>query len=180
MTVPTIEPLRHRAGDTLAFSRSFADYPAPTWVLTYNLLSAANRYTFDAAASGSDHLVTVAAATTASWVAGGYEWVATVASGAERYEVSRGHIRLDPNVAAAADLRSHARRTLEAVEAVIEGRATKDQESYELAGRKLVRTPIADLLKLRDYYRDRVDGEETAARMRRGLGGRRRILARLG
>lgn len=51
------------------------------------------------------------------------------------------------------DLRSHAKKVLDAIEAVLEKRATKDQESHTIAGRSLSRTPIADLLMLRDRYR---------------------------
>lgn len=51
---------------------------------------------------------------------------------------------------------SHAERVLVAIEAVIEGRASKDQESYKIGDRELVRTPLRDLLLLRDRYREDV------------------------
>ena len=56
-------------------------------------------------------------------------------------------------LAAGHDARSHVQRVLDAIEAVLEKRATLDQERYRINNRELVRTPVADLLKLRDRYR---------------------------
>ena len=56
-------------------------------------------------------------------------------------------------LAAGHDARSHVQRVLDAIEAVLEKRATLDQEQYRINNRELRRTPIADLLKLRDRYR---------------------------
>ena len=44
-------------------------------------------------------------------------------------------------------------RTLEAIEAVIEKRASIDQERYKINNRELWRTPIPELLVMRDRYR---------------------------
>lgn len=57
------------------------------------------------------------------------------------------------------DTRSHAKKTLEALEAVIEGRATLDQERYRLNNRELFRTPLDTLIKLRNQYRAEVSRE---------------------
>ena len=58
------------------------------------------------------------------------------------------------------DLRSHARKTLDAIEATIEGRASLDQERYRINNRELYRTPLETLKKLRDQYRAEVSREE--------------------
>lgn len=179
-TVPETEPRAIRAGDTLVFRRSFEHYPAPTWTLTYTLVNGSARYTFAATADGADHLVSVAMATTAQWAAGAYDWVATVTDGTSRFEVSRGRITVRPDIGEAVDLRSHARKALDAIEAVLESRASKDQESFEIAGRKLTRTPVAELIRLRSYYQAEVSREAAAERIRKGLGGPRRIGVRLG
>ncbi len=55
---------------------------------------------------------------------------------------------------------THARRMLNAIEAALEGRASKDTESYTIEGRSLSRTPIPDLLRLRAIYRREVAAEE--------------------
>ncbi|BBF76065.1 hypothetical protein URS_0009 [Acinetobacter ursingii] len=61
------------------------------------------------------------------------------------------------------DLRSHARKTLDAIEAVIEKRATIDQERYRINNRELYRTPFETLVKLRSLYRAEVSREQAKA-----------------
>lgn len=177
------EPERIVAGDTLRFVRTdlAADYPADQgWTLTYEARNAASTVTFAAAASGSTFAVSVGASTTTTWAAGDYVLGGYVAKAGERYEIYRGALRILPNLAAsgAADRRSHAEKVLDAIEAVIEKRATRDQESYEIDGRKLTRTPLPDLIKLRQLYRAEVARERNAARLAAGLPGRNRLLVR--
>lgn len=171
MTVPSIEPAEITAGDTVTWRRTLADYPASaSWVLSYALRSAAGSYDFDASASGDDHLVSVAPTTTKGWVPGTYSWAAFVTKAPDRFEVARGTIVVRRNLAAPGPLddRSHARKVLDAIEAVIERRATKDQEEYTIGDRSLKRTPIAELIKLRGIYRGEVRREQQAADLAAG------------
>ena len=55
-----------------------------------------------------------------------------------------------------ADPRSHAEKTLEAIEALIEGRATKDVQSYSIAGRSLTKMTVDELQRWRRYYQAQV------------------------
>jgi hypothetical protein len=181
--IPVREPEQIVAGDTLRFSRGdlAGDYPADQgWTLTYEARNAGGTVAFAAAASGSSFAVSVAASTTTAWLPGDYLLGGYVSKGAERYEVYRGFLRILPNLAAAgaADRRSHAQKVLDAIEAVIEKRATRDQESYEVEGRKLTRTPLADLIRLRQLYRAEVARERSAERLAAGLPGRNRLLVR--
>ena len=80
---------------------------------------------------------------------------------------------------AAFDDRTHARTVLDAIEAVIESRATKDQERYSIAGRELWRTPIPTLLKLRQHYKAEVAAQEAAEAIRNGLQTGRKIQFRI-
>lgn len=184
MTNPTIEPRTLRAGDTWKWRREdLADYPAPTWTLKYRFKSAAGGFEVVAAASGTAHQVTVAAATSAGYAADSYSWAAWVESGAEQYTVGSGTLTVEPNLragtaGAALDARSHARKVLAAIEAVLEGRASRDQEEYRIGERMLKRTPIADLLRLRSLYRKEVQAEEAGAALANGTGTGRRILTR--
>lgn len=179
----TSEPARIAAGDRWRWERrDLSDYPASTWTLTYALVSSTVRVQITAAANGNWHQVDVAAATTAGYTAGTYRWQAYVTSGTDRRMVGQGDIEILPNFATQSsgyDGRSHARTVLDAIEAVIEGRATKDQESYSIGGRSLQRTPIAELLRLRDVYRAEVKAEKVADRLANGMGGARRLLVRL-
>jgi hypothetical protein len=179
MATPTTEPDLIVAGDTAKWLRSLDDYPASeSWVLSYTLVSAAQRYTFSATASGADHLVTVAATTTATWVAGTYTWRAQVSKAGEVYTVGTGSLTVRPSFATATDGRSHARRTLEAIEAVIEGRATSEVSYYMIGGRQLRYIEPAQLLALRDRYRAEVAREDAAQRAAAGLPDRRRVFVR--
>lgn len=111
--------------------------------------------------------------------AGQYTWVLEASAAGERFVVDRGRctVYADPSTTGT-DLRSHARIVLEAIQAVIENRATKDQASYTIAGRSLSRTPLPDLLMLLDRYKNEVHHEEQAERVAKGLPTRGRILVR--
>jgi hypothetical protein len=89
-SIPTDEPSALRAGDTWKWTRTLADYPAGTWTLKYRFKNAAGGFEITAAASGTDHAVTVAAVTTAPYAAGDYQWVAWVEAGAEKFTVDQG------------------------------------------------------------------------------------------
>lgn len=179
--VPTNEPLQARSGTTWAWTKSLTDYPASAWTLTYYFKqegASGSYFSAVASASGADYAVTVAAATTAGYAAGTWTWVAQVAGGSsEVYEVDRGSLEILPKYTASAALddRSHARICLDAIEAVLQNRATQDQQEYAIEGRSLKRTPIADLLRLRDYYLAEVFSEKNAERRRNGYGAGRLV-----
>lgn len=178
-SIPTQEPATIAPGDTVKWSRTLPDYPANDgWVLSYELVNAAQRYTITAAASGADHLATVSAATTGAYVAGTYDWRARVTKAGEVYTVGTGRITVPVSFGAAADARTQARRTLEAIEATLEGRATSATAEYEIAGRKIRFIPLADLLVLRDRYRMDVAREDAATRSAAGLSNPGRIFVR--
>jgi hypothetical protein len=180
--IPTVEPQSLRLGDTASWSRSLADYPASAgWSLSYALVKTGTRITFTATASGDDHLVSVPAATTTGWTAGTYQWQARVSKAGEVYTIGTGSIELLVDFATQAtgyDARSHARKTLEALEAWIEGRDVAVAE-YEIAGRSLKTIPVPDLLKLRDRYRREVRSEQVASDLAAGLPNRNKIVVRI-
>lgn len=180
-SIPSFEPLELVAGDTGKWRRVLAEYPAGAgWSLGYTLVSAAQRYTFTAAPDGDVHLVTVAASTTANWVANTYTWRAQVSKSGEVYTVGSGTIVVRPSFATATDGRSSARKTFDAIVAVIEGRASSDVAQYEIAGRQLRYIPIPELLALRDRYEAMVLREVAAARSAQGLPDPRRAYVRFG
>jgi hypothetical protein len=181
--IPTSEPSALRAGDTWKWTKTLADYPASAWTLTYRFKNAAGGFEIVAAASGDDYAVTVAAATTAGYSAGVYSWQAQVSAGAEKYTVDTGTLAVDPNLftgtaSAAYDARSHARKTLAAIEAWLESRNAGVAE-YEIAGRRMKYIPLPDLLKLRQHYKAEVAAEDAAEAIRNGTGTGRRIQFRL-
>lgn len=168
------------AGDTLNYTAQVPDYPATAgWTFRVRFVPRSTgvgsgvAHTATATASGSDYVVQVAAAVTATWAAGRYGWASWVEKAGERYTLASGQITVqaDPaNAAVGADSRTHAERVLDAVEAVIEGRATQAQSEMQLGERALKYIPMAELLAVRDRYRWEVRAQQTAARGLPGFG----------
>lgn len=167
-TILTSAPSEIRAGDSYTWQISLADYLASAgWTLKYRLISSAGKFDIESDASGDDHLVTIAAAVSATYAAGTYTLIAYVEGGsAERYTLDSTTITVLPDLAAATvatDTRSHARKALEAIEAVLEGRAARSDEEYTIdiggSRRSVKSTPIADLIKARNYYAQIVSAE---------------------
>lgn len=180
-TIQINEPARIIAGDTAKWLKTLAEYPADAgWVLSYELVSAAQRYTVSSTASGADHLALVPAAETAGWVPGAYQGRGRVSQSGEVYTVAQWTLQVSPSFGAAVDARSSARRTLDAIEAVLEGRASSATQEYSIAGRSLKYIPIPELLALRDRYRQDVAAEENAANLAAGGLPRGRIFVRFG
>lgn len=175
MTVPTIEPPRITAGDTIAWTRSLPDYPASAgWELHYRLINAAGKLDIVAVAAGDDHAVNVAAATSAAWPAGTYTRVAHVIKGSERHTISTGEIVVDPDLAAAAagaDTRSDARVILDSLLANYRLAAASHAyvQSYEVNGRKMQFNDKAAWLSEINYWRQQVARETRARRRAEGL-----------
>jgi hypothetical protein len=171
-------PAEHRAGDTLSQTVSLPDYPASDgWALSYTLVGPSAVYTLSTAAAGDDFTVAVLAATTAAWAAGTYTVHAVVTKAAERYTVDTAQLRILADlsaIVAGTDLRTHARKVLDAIEAWLESKAPV-AASLQVAGRRLDNYPITELLALRDRYRAEVFREERTAAGK----GATRILMRL-
>lgn len=180
-TVPTKEPEKFTLGDTLKFTKSLPDYlPADGWVLSYEFVTSANAYSVTGSDNGDGlHLVTATAATTAAWVAGTYSYQAYVTSGSERFRVSVGTMEFLTNFAAGAyDARSHVKKVLEALEALLEGKASKDQANYAIGGRSLSRMSPELLIFWKNHYSMLYDKELAAERAARGLGSGNKVRVR--
>lgn len=149
-----MEPTNLHAGDSVAWSRDVPAYPAADgWALQY-VFSGPDRHSVDAI-SAAPYRVELSASDTASWAPGLYRWVALVIKGDARLTVASGRLQVDPNLVTAepGDVRSHAQRMLDLIEAALEKRIPKDQQSYEIDGLRLDRIPIERLNALRLQYR---------------------------
>ncbi len=105
---------------------------------------------------GSQHVFRVPASDTSNWVAGKYWYSLRASRDGDVVEVEAGEIEIKPDLATAQaghDGRHHVQKVLDAIEAVLERRATQDQERYRINNRELWRTPVGDLLVLRDKYK---------------------------
>lgn len=184
--IPTTEPNSVTAGDKVAWTKTLDDYPASSYTLVYILAGGGSKISITAAADGDDHLVSVLSSVTAEWTPGDYVWFSSVTDAeGERTTLDSGSITIKPDptdYVASSDLRSHARKVLDAIEAVIEGRASRSDQQYtiEFNGNKrtLVSIPIADLLALRSQYLAEVLREEAAEKIAKGLDAGNRFLTR--
>ena len=175
---PETEPSQIIAGDRAAWKRTDlgTDYAPASYSLKYSARledSGSTEIEITASESGSDYIVEVGQSTTAAYTAGVYHWQAyiTRTSDSERVTVDSGTWEIKANRdAATTDPRNHVKKVLDAIESVIEGRASKDQESYSIQGRSLSRTPIAELITLRDKYRAEWVREQRAERIKNNLG----------
>lgn len=162
-------PTSITAGLNLRADVGTTDYPAPEWELLAILRGPA-QIDLTAVAYGDVHQFVETAATTAGWLAGRYAVSIRATLGDDVYEVEAGDLVVSADLSVVTgthDTRGHAQRTLDAIEAVIEGRASKDQDSYKINGRELVRTNIADLLALRKTYKAEVAAMSSNGRHKR-------------
>lgn len=158
-----MEPKTLHAGDSVAWSRDVPEYPpAEGWALRY-VFSGPQVMEVAAFADGGVYRVEIPASTSASYPPGRYRWAAYVTGpGDQRYTIETGDLVIYPDWLSAepGDVRSHARRMLDLVEAALEKRIPKDQQSYEIDGQRLDRIPIERLVELRGKYRREVRAEE--------------------
>lgn len=182
--IPTTEPAQLRAGDTLTWRKSLADYPASEgWVLSYRLINAANKYDITAAADGDDHLITVAAATSSPYVAGDYQWVSAVTLGAQRFTIAQGTFKVLANLAAApggVDIRSTAKKALDLLDAaLLEHGSRAWTKEYEIAGRRMSFVSASEFMKFRSQLQMEVAAEENAQGLQQGKPSKNKVYVRL-
>lgn len=172
------------AGDTLSFTTITPDYPASAgWSMVYKLVprTAGTVISIASSASGDDHLLQAAASTTATWAVGSYTWVGYVLKGAERYTLESGSITIDadPGVVTGLDLRSSAKKALDAVNTLLESYGSKAYlQSFEIAGRRQQFHSPGEFLAFRSRLMAEVASEDNAARIRAGLSPRNQIQVR--
>lgn len=161
------EPTKIEAGTTLTWSRSFSQYPSATWSLTYQLVSRAAVYPINATANadGVTFDVSVAFGATAGYEPGHYRLIGHVTGGSERHRVVDLAVEVTPDVTTGqpVDVRSQNRKILDAIQATIAGRATRDQQSQQIGGRAIQRHTLAELVQLENRYQWLVDREEGRA-----------------
>lgn len=182
-------------GDSYEFGTVVPNYPATDgWTLSHLLRprSSGDLITIAAVADGADYLTTITTTTSAGWDAGEYTVTAQVAKVGARHTLdavalSAGRltstlvtILADPTEGDAYDDRSHARRTLDAINAMIEGRASKAQKSHTIRDRTVEYLAPEELIKWRTYYAGLVASEEAARRRAAGLPDPRRRYVRFG
>lgn len=185
-TIPTIEPTAFFAGDTVKWDKSFSDYPASGgWTLTY-YLRGTNTYTVNQITTTGDTFnVNIPAATTATYAAGDYWLFGFVTKGTERFQIYSGQVEVKPNQATLSstyDGRTHVQIVLDALEAAIEGVATREELSYTVNSGGIQRMiqflSRAEMIQMHAYYSNLRRQEVAAENIAKGKGSGNRILTR--
>lgn len=161
-----IVPAEIKAGLTFSNLVTLTAYPAPDWALSVVLRGPAV-INLAATADGVQHKLAATAAQTGAYAPGLYAYSARVTRGDDVVEVESGTVTVVADLAqqdAGGDMRSHNRKVLDSIRAVIEQRATVDQERYRINNRELYRTPLEELRKHEAFYAARVAAEEAKAR----------------
>jgi len=123
-------PKSIQAGISFRAEIEATDYPAPAWAVTAYLRGPSS---IDITATGelALHSFAVPGSVTADYAPGEYAVSVRTTDGVDVFELETGQVEILADVAsldAGHDPRGHAERVLAAIEAVLEGRATKDQQ----------------------------------------------------
>jgi hypothetical protein len=180
------EPSQFTIGDTLSFRKILPDYPpSEAWALSYSLrlLETGTAYDISATTSGQEFVVNVSKTITIDWSAGTYAIQGHVTDGTSRFQVYDGFIEALPDVSTiedSVDLRSHARKVLENIESVLEGRATNDVLDSHIGETSFRRLTPQQLMDMRNKYLIELQKEEAIAKVKQGKRSGRRHLVRFG
>jgi hypothetical protein len=188
-------PFRHVAGTTMNFRVGAPGFSSSEgWTLRYYLTArftspAQAQIIFDAAPNADGtYQVQQSPVQTSTWTPGAYGWQRVVIKGDEKHALTgsneQGECEVRPNPASLAqgyDTRTHARRMLEAIEAILEDRASSSQRemvAYAIGTRSMTfdsEDTRAELVKLHSQYQWAVYDEDAKARLAAGLPNPRRI-----
>lgn len=174
MPVNPSAPAAIVAGDSVAWRESAPDHPASAgWALRATLTGPSAPLTVNATPDGDGWRVSLTAAQTAALTPGVWRLAVYLVNADQRATLRVGQLMVAPNPVLSigtVDPRSHARKTLAAIEAWIERRASW-AASVSVDGQLIQHYPVDQLLMLRDRYRADVAREDAAERVR--VGGRR-------
>lgn len=148
-------------GDTLTFNVADDEglyTPADGWALTFSVRGAGlGADSTGVQLDAETWTVTVAASVTATFTAGKYYYIIKVSKLLEEYTLFTGVITVlaDPSSLSTGttyDGRSRYQVIIDAIDALIAGRASKAQKSYTIGNRQLEFIPYDELLRLRTEY----------------------------
>ena len=169
-----VEPQQAQAGTTWRWTRSFTDFPANTWTLTYYFREVKGNYSFDITATNNNNAfqVNLPTTTTSNYAPGVYSGQGFVSSGNERYLVYENQLEVGTDFAlqgVGKDTRSHAQKVLGAIKGLLEGKFIEDASSYSIAGRSITKLSPQELIDAKNYYESLVVTEIRQQRAKQGL-----------
>lgn len=166
------EPVDIVQGTTAEWERGFGDYSPSSYSCVYEIRGVSSSLTVTGVAGADEWTLTITAAQSAALAAGAYAWQAFVQSNTERHLIDSGALTVTADLATTPtplDKRSHARRMLENLNAMLENQA-------------YVKTLPADqfeqMTKVRKQYEWDVKREEDAEKLKRGGYPTRKVFTR--
>jgi hypothetical protein len=169
-----------RAGDSFGVEFDLVDFPASEgWNLTYSMRGPQS-IDITAEIEDGQYVVEKAAADTEEWKAGDYWVFVSVSLGGEKHTQELGQTQVLPSLASLEtyDGRSVVKKTLDALESLIQGKALKDVESYTIGNRSLTSLSPSELMKWRNEYARLYSLELAEKKRKQGKKAGNRIVAR--
>lgn len=166
-TVQPVVPSEFRAGDTVRFTRVYADYPtADGWTVVFTL-AGPGRASATAAVSNGAYDFTLAIAKTTDLPKGTYTWAITATLAGARYTVETGVINVLADVASAAagTLQDEDEAVLALLTAEIRARAASDHTEYTVGDRSLKRESLVELRRWASQLRSRIARRKAGGRV---------------
>jgi hypothetical protein len=152
-----------------------------TYTLSTSLRGSGGSLDVTATTSGTGWSSTITTAQSAALPPGLYQWASYASKAGVRLTLYSGTITITANLATANstfEARTHNRKMLDAIEAMLESRATKEQQEYTIGTRSLKYIPILELSQLREHYKREVFRDVQAERLAKGLPTHNRIYVR--
>jgi len=162
------------------WTRRLQDYSPDLWTLSYHLRGAAAADVTATDNGDGTFLVSFVAETNGDTptplTPGQYffqAYVTSIADASIKNLVDQGRVTVAPDLSAESmetfDGRSQAEIMLAAIDAMLAGKATRDQMGYTIGQRTLTRIPIDQLLEFRKHFLGVVESEAVKARVKKGL-----------
>lgn len=156
----TSEPRAFIAGETLTWSKSFANYPATVWTLKYSSRGPGTAPTdITATADGEDFLVDFSSTYTAALTpAGTWRLLGWVEKGSEKHFVyDRDVVVIAAPASGTLETRSTAKIIVDNIDAYLQqiktgGTSALAVASYKIADRETQHYTLDELVKLRTYF----------------------------
>jgi hypothetical protein len=158
---PSVQPAvpsAIRAGDTVRFTRGFADFPAAdSWTARFSV-AGASKAGVDGSASGNDFLFELTPAITAGLLPGTYAYQITATKAGARYTAEVGTLTIEPDIQAstAGALQHQDERELAMLNQELLARAQSDHTEYTIGDRSLKRETLESLRQWRNELRARI------------------------
>lgn len=152
------------AGNSVSWKFSDSRFPASAWTLTYSFVISAAQIKVIAAADGDTFVITILSTTSTSWIPGTYSYQAHISNSvtSERYLLDTGIIKICQDYESEIsgyDARSWTKKTLDAIQDIINGKVLLDRASYAIAGRSLSSYSWAEILDLEIEFKNRYAAE---------------------